>query len=200
MDPSHKSYSGRASDAWSLGIVLFTLLLGRYPFHHHSISAMFTKIARAKFQIPPSSGLSVEAKLLLRSLIRLKPDERLLPHEVLMHSWLRQADTNYHTSLFLSQNEHLTKSTNFLSGNNFIQQLSSANTHKPLGYSLSAPVGRTSYSPSDSTLLSSSSSSPSYFSQLSQTSSLFPYFKRSPISDRSVPVFDPPIQQQHQRV
>jgi serine/threonine protein kinase len=89
LNPNQASYSGCLSDSWSLGIVLFTLLVGRYPFHHHSISTMFAKISRAKFQIPPTYGISLDAKILLRSLIRLKPEERLLPSDILAHNWLK---------------------------------------------------------------------------------------------------------------
>lgn len=144
-------YSGKLSDSWSLGIVLFTLLLGRYPFHHHTITTMFAKIARGKYQIPPSSGLSQDAKILLRSLIRLQPSERLLPSEILASNWMKQNTMNM--DLKLQQNKfknlnsacqylsHLssTTSTNILVGNN--GGGGRAIYHKPLGASRSTPGG-----------------------------------------------------------
>lgn len=95
LNPGQNSYSGRLSDSWSLGIILFTLLVGRYPFHHPTITNMFARIARGKFQIPPSIMLSLDAKLLLRSLIRVKPEERLLPDEILAHNWLKQTELDF---------------------------------------------------------------------------------------------------------
>jgi tribbles-like protein len=92
LNSQHESYSGMLSDSWSLGVVLYTLLFGRYPFHHQVIASMFARIARGKFQIPPSSGLTLEAKILLRSLIRLRPDERMLPRDILCHSWFKLSD------------------------------------------------------------------------------------------------------------
>ena len=89
LNPIQTSYSGKLSDAWSLGIILYTLLVGRYPFHHPTIANMFARIARGKFQVPLSVSLSLDARILLRSLIRVKPDERLLPHEILAHNWFR---------------------------------------------------------------------------------------------------------------
>ncbi len=122
------SYSGRLSDSWSLGIILFTLLLGRYPFHHPTITVMFAKITRGKFQIPQSSGLSLDAKILLRSLIRSRPDERLLPFEILKHNWLKQIDYQQ----FKNQSN---------SSENFLKNLSTLNFQKQqLGISLSAPT------------------------------------------------------------
>jgi serine/threonine protein kinase len=86
---SHQSmYSGKLSDSWSLGIILYTLLFGRYPFHHNQITTMFSKITRGKFQIP-LIGISLNAKILLRSLIRLKPTERLLPNEIIFCNWFK---------------------------------------------------------------------------------------------------------------
>lgn len=63
---------------------------------------MFAKITRGKFQIPPSSNLSIDSKLLLRSLIRVKAEERLLPNEILAHNWLKHNDYEYQS--YLNQN------------------------------------------------------------------------------------------------
>lgn len=90
LNPFQTSYSGKLSDSWSLGIILYTLLVGRYPFHHPTIANMFARIARGKFQLPMSITLSMDARILLRSLIRVKPDERLRPDEILAHNWFRQ--------------------------------------------------------------------------------------------------------------
>lgn len=96
LNPCQISYSGKLSDSWSLGIILYTLLVGRYPFHHPTIANMFAKIARGKFQVPMPISLSMDARILLRSLIRVKPEERLLPHEILAHNWFRNNENERH--------------------------------------------------------------------------------------------------------
>ncbi len=108
---------------------------------------MFAKIARGKYQIPPSCGLSQDAKILLRSLIRLKPSERLLPNEILACNWMKQNDTNLTQ---LQQN----KFKNLNSAYQYLNQLSASSAyigannsnqsmyfHKPLGISRSSPGG-----------------------------------------------------------
>lgn len=90
LNPFQTSYSGKLSDSWSLGIILYTLLVGRYPFHHPTIANMFARIARGKFQVPMPISLSMDARILLRSLIRVKPEERLRADEILAHNWFRQ--------------------------------------------------------------------------------------------------------------
>ncbi|XP_013790592.1 tribbles homolog 2-like [Limulus polyphemus] len=81
------SYSGRAADCWSLGVMLYTLLVGRYPFHDSDHSALFGKICRGKFTIPDT--ISSRAKCLIRSLLRKDPAERLAVDDVLHHPWFR---------------------------------------------------------------------------------------------------------------
>jgi hypothetical protein len=63
---------------------------------------MFARIARGKFQIPASTNLSLDAKILLRSLIRVKPDERLLPEEILGHNWFRQYEHEQSSGRYVS--------------------------------------------------------------------------------------------------
>ena len=70
--------------------MLFLLLIGRYPFYHQMVPTMFAKISRGKFMIPPSSGLSFDARILLRSMIRVNPQERPYPCEILAHNWFKQ--------------------------------------------------------------------------------------------------------------
>lgn len=80
-------YSGRAADCWSLGVMLYTLLVGRYPFHDGDPGALFAKIRRGNFNVPES--LSAQARCLVRSLLRRDPAERLTADEVLDHPWFR---------------------------------------------------------------------------------------------------------------
>lgn len=78
-------YSGRAADCWSLGVLLYTLLVGRYPFHDSDPGALFAKIRRGHFTVPES--LSARARCLIRSLLRRDPRDRLTAEEVLGHPW-----------------------------------------------------------------------------------------------------------------
>lgn len=84
-----ESYSGRAADMWSLGVILYTMLIGRYPFQDADATALFTKIRRGLYQIPDT--ISSRAKCLIRSLLRMDPGERLAAEDVLQHPWLSLA-------------------------------------------------------------------------------------------------------------
>ena len=143
LNPQQDLYSGRLSDSWSLGVILYTLLIGRYPFHDQTIPKTFAKITRGKFQIPPSSGLSLDARTLIRSLIRYTPEERLLPNEILATNWFKQSST---VSPFSSSDHiNLSQAVNFINSLTSNTQAITTNTNqliqrKPLEAALSAPL------------------------------------------------------------
>ncbi|XP_027199609.1 tribbles pseudokinase 2 [Dermatophagoides pteronyssinus] len=79
------SFSGLAADCWGMGVILYTMLVGRYPFHDVNPSSVFCKIRRGTYYIP--DHLSKHGKCLIRSLMRMDPDERLTADDTLAHRW-----------------------------------------------------------------------------------------------------------------
>jgi serine/threonine protein kinase len=77
-------YDGFAADVWSLGVVCFVLLTGRYPFEDTSSRALFQKIKNAKIIYPPSLPKPI-IKFLQQLLVR-DPSMRLSAEQILKHS------------------------------------------------------------------------------------------------------------------
>lgn len=94
-------YSGKAADMWSLGVILYTMLVGRYPFNDSEHASLFAKISRGHFIIPDC--LSSRARCLIRSLLRREPSERIASEDVLHHPWFSQGDRESHASLQASR-------------------------------------------------------------------------------------------------
>uniref|UniRef100_A0A182PDX4 Protein kinase domain-containing protein n=1 Tax=Anopheles epiroticus TaxID=199890 RepID=A0A182PDX4_9DIPT len=89
------TYSGKAADMWSLGVILYTMLVGRYPFNDSEHASLFAKISRGQFTVPEC--LSSKARCMIRALLRRDPEERIASEDVLYHPWLLHDDSKDHT-------------------------------------------------------------------------------------------------------
>lgn len=82
---ANNTFSGKAADVWCLGIILYTILVGHYPFNDIDQSSLFQKIKRCQFRFP--DALSPKAKCLIHNILRPDPMERLTAKEILDHPW-----------------------------------------------------------------------------------------------------------------
>ncbi|XP_058819765.1 tribbles homolog 2-like [Topomyia yanbarensis] len=88
---ANTTYSGKAADMWSLGVILYTMLVGRYPFNDSEHASLFAKISRGQFTVPDC--LSSKARCMIRALLRREPEERITSDDVLFHPWLQHDDS-----------------------------------------------------------------------------------------------------------
>ncbi|KAI6181685.1 RAC serine/threonine-protein kinase [Aphelenchoides besseyi] len=66
---------GRSVDFWSLGVVIYEMLVGRLPFYTQNHGKLFELILNAPVRFP--SSLSANARLLLSGLLMKDPSKRL---------------------------------------------------------------------------------------------------------------------------
>nr|CAD7569242.1 unnamed protein product [Timema californicum] len=78
-----KPYLGKPSDMWALGVVLFTMLFGQFPFYDSVPSQLFNKIRVAAYTIPLCERVSDNTVSLIRQLLVLEPHTRLTSSQVL---------------------------------------------------------------------------------------------------------------------
>ncbi|CAN0294169.1 unnamed protein product [Lampetra planeri] len=85
---SGRPYLGKPSDMWALGVVLFTMLYGQFPFYDSVPQELFRKIKAAEYTIPDCNGVSENTVSLIKKLLVLDPQRRLSARDVLdsLHS------------------------------------------------------------------------------------------------------------------
>ena len=79
-------YDGIKSDMWSCGILLYTIVTGKFPWTVRNHAAIIDQVKAGYIGIP--SGISNECVDLIHKLTSLDPYLRPSCEEVLNHSWL----------------------------------------------------------------------------------------------------------------
>lgn len=79
---SGKPYAGKPSDMWALGVVLFTMLYGQFPFYDSVPQELFAKIKTAEYTIPDDGRVSEDTKGMIRNLLITDAKKRMTSSQV----------------------------------------------------------------------------------------------------------------------
>ncbi|KAF9978768.1 Cell cycle serine/threonine-protein kinase cdc5/MSD2 [Actinomortierella ambigua] len=63
-------------DIWSLGCIMYTLLIGKPPFQTNDVKSIYKNIRELNYSFPPEIPISTEAKALITALLSPKPEQR----------------------------------------------------------------------------------------------------------------------------
>ena len=74
-------------DVWSVGVILYTLIVGRPPFQTSNVQKIYDRIRRNEYEIPPEANVSAEAQSLIRQILSQRPSERPTLLEIMAHPW-----------------------------------------------------------------------------------------------------------------
>lgn len=75
-------------DIWSLGVIMYTLLVGKPPFQTREVEAIYKKIKENNYTFPPEIGISREAKDLIERILDKIPENRPTLEEMRQHPFL----------------------------------------------------------------------------------------------------------------
>ncbi|XP_068701948.1 serine/threonine-protein kinase PLK4-like [Montipora foliosa] len=96
---------GLESDVWSLGCMLYTLLVGKPPFDTEAVKSTLNRVVLADYDLP--SNLSTEAQDLITNLLKKNPGDRITLSGILDHPFMTQERLLKYSStghLYLRQN------------------------------------------------------------------------------------------------
>ena len=87
---SRVEYSGPPADVWALGVLLYVLLCGAYPFKAQYDKELYKKIQYGQFTVP--NNISAGARSLITRIMRLNPDKRPTVNDILKDNWIVSND------------------------------------------------------------------------------------------------------------
>merc|ERR1719146_113169 len=79
-----------------LGVILYIMLCGYFPFYHDNERELYRQIRRGEFDMPAEdwTGVSKDAKDLVRQMLVQDPNRRLTAAECLRHRWLAPGEAS----------------------------------------------------------------------------------------------------------
>uniref|UniRef100_A0A8C6TFH5 Calcium/calmodulin-dependent protein kinase kinase 1, alpha b n=1 Tax=Neogobius melanostomus TaxID=47308 RepID=A0A8C6TFH5_9GOBI len=94
MTDHEKTFSGKASDLWAMGITLYCFVFGKCPFYDEYIVSLHTKIKKDSVVFPEMPTISNDLKDLIVKMLDKNPETRITLPEVKVHPWVTENGTN----------------------------------------------------------------------------------------------------------
>lgn len=85
---------GQESDLWSCGVILYTILSGRYPFYDEDEQTIYKLVKQGALHLDDTawSNISPEAKDLVTRLLEKDPTKRYTAVQALAHPWFTKTE------------------------------------------------------------------------------------------------------------
>jgi len=76
-------------DYWAIGVIIYTLLIGRPPFETDDVKETYKKITDINYNFPNNVFISENAKDFIKNILKKNPNDRLTPDQMLQHDFMK---------------------------------------------------------------------------------------------------------------
>eukprot|EP00359_Climacostomum_virens_P006196 CAMPEP_0204915052 /NCGR_PEP_ID=MMETSP1397-20131031/13043_1 /ASSEMBLY_ACC=CAM_ASM_000891 /TAXON_ID=49980 /ORGANISM="Climacostomum Climacostomum virens, Strain Stock W-24" /LENGTH=407 /DNA_ID=CAMNT_0052086909 /DNA_START=202 /DNA_END=1422 /DNA_ORIENTATION=- len=104
---TRKEYAGPPADVWALGVLLYVMLCGFYPFKGKDDKDLFQRIIIGQFEIP--HVIPAAPRGLIYRMLNLDPDRRPSVKEIKHDPWLSDMNSSRAVQLTRSSSSFLAK-------------------------------------------------------------------------------------------
>ena len=86
-------------DIWSMGVIMYTLLVGKPPYEAKDVKSTYKRIIANVYTFPDHVSVSERAKDLIRNMLQSKPEMRPTLDQVQNHEFFTASDVKIPLSL-----------------------------------------------------------------------------------------------------
>lgn len=80
-------------DIWSIGVIIYTLIIGKPPFETSDVKTTYKRIRMNAYNFPDSVGISDAARDIITKILNNDPAKRPTIDDIMMHEWINHAGT-----------------------------------------------------------------------------------------------------------
>ncbi|KAF9788223.1 kinase-like domain-containing protein [Thelephora terrestris] len=77
-------------DTWSIGVILYTLVIGRPPFQTKEVKAIYKRIRDNEYEFPNDSSISIHVQELIQQILTPDPSKRPTLHQIVDHQFFTE--------------------------------------------------------------------------------------------------------------
>ena len=77
-------------DIWAVGVIIYTLLIGKPPFETREVKTTYNKIKKADFSFPITCKISVAARNIIKKILIVDPKKRPTLNDILSDDFFNQ--------------------------------------------------------------------------------------------------------------
>lgn len=80
-------------DIWSIGVIIYTLIIGKPPFETSDVKTTYKRIRMNAYNFPDTVSITEPARDLITKILNNDPGKRPTIDEILQHSWINHEGT-----------------------------------------------------------------------------------------------------------